>query len=178
MQLEQINFLLGLGTLCLQIATVFLFAVFFLKQSELSVRVSGLLEKWGIPLAFFLTFVSVVLSLYYSEILGIVPCSLCWFQRICIYSLAIILGIAWWKKDTGITLYAMVLSALGMAFALYHHVIQTIGSHGALPCPAGGGDCGQRFMFEMGYITYPLMAFSLLAFVFIVMLFVRRAAAK
>jgi hypothetical protein len=67
----------------------------------------------------------------------------------------------------------MALSVCGALVALYHHFIQ-IGVGSALPCPASGGDCGKRIVFEFGYVTFPLMAFTIFAMIFVVFYIVRK----
>jgi disulfide bond formation protein DsbB len=63
-------------------------------------------------------------SLYFGEIKNHEPCSLCWYQRIAIFPLAIILGIAAFRNDYGITSYALPLSLIGLTFALIHVCLQ------------------------------------------------------
>ncbi|MCR4281018.1 MAG: hypothetical protein NUV88_01655, partial [Candidatus Kaiserbacteria bacterium] len=56
------------------------------------------------------------------------------------------------------------------------HYLQ-MGGASLVPCPAAASeavDCAVRFLYELGYITFPLMSFSVFAFLIIVMLFVRR----
>lgn len=70
-------------------------------------------------------------SLYLSEVRGFVPCVLCWFQRIAMYPLALLLGLAALRGDLGIRGYALPLAAVGWVVALIHNledwgVIQTL----------------------------------------------------
>jgi hypothetical protein len=59
-------------------------------------------------------------SLYYSEVLGLRPCTLCWDQRICMYSLALILGLGVLRRDRGVFWYAFPLALIGAGIALNH----------------------------------------------------------
>jgi disulfide bond formation protein DsbB len=59
-------------------------------------------------------------SLYYSEVRMFIPCTMCWYQRIFMYSLVFILGIATWKGDTHIRPYALTLSLVGLFFSAWH----------------------------------------------------------
>lgn len=72
---------------------------------------------WGV------TLLSTLISLIFSEILKYPPCSLCWYQRIFMYSLAIILPIGIILKDKYISFYLFVLSLFGLIFATYHSLI-------------------------------------------------------
>ncbi|MDX2006729.1 MAG: disulfide bond formation protein B [Meiothermus sp.] len=59
-------------------------------------------------------------SLYYSEVRMFIPCTMCWYQRIAMYGLAVILGIATWRGDSGIKIYALPLSLGGLFFSAWH----------------------------------------------------------
>ena len=184
MALEQINYLLAIGSVGLQVFAVAFLVLFFLRKKFPDLQgVANFLSNWGLWIGFLLSLAASVLTLYYSDVLGILPCGWCWFQRVALYPQVILFGIALWKCRTSDVLrqtkrdiadYSIGLSVFGLAVALYMHYLQ-MGGHGVLPCPAtGAGDCGQRFMFEFGYITFPLMAVSLFAFLIVLMLFVRR----
>lgn len=173
MSLETLNFWLAVGTLAMQIATLALLAVVFLRKTvpELD-KLAALLGAWAVWIAFVLALAASAMTLYYSEVLGIEPCSLCWWQRIFIYPQVVLFAIALYKRDLSVTAYSLALSLIGLAFAAYHHALQILPS-GTLPCPAQGVSCAQRFVFEFGYITFPLMAATLFAFLIVLMLFVR-----
>jgi disulfide bond formation protein DsbB len=178
MSLESANFLVGIGTLLLQIATIGLFVVYFLSKKNHSLRnFVHYVAANSLWLAFMVNLAALVGSLYYSEILGLAPCSLCWIQRIFQYPQVVLFAIASWKKDTNITIYSIWLSILGAIVSLYQHYLQT-GGEQLIPCPASsaaGVDCAKRFLFEFGYITFPLVAFSVFAFLIVLMLYVRKA---
>ena len=173
-QLETMNFLLALGTLGMQFAVVALLALYlFGSATSVFKSISSFLRERGLFVAFWLTLVGSILTLYYSEVLGIPPCPLCWWQRIFLYPQVVLLALAMWKRERLIVDYSIVLSVIGLGFALYHHALQVLPS-GSLPCPAEGAvSCAQRFMFEFGFITYPLMAATLFAFLIVLMLFPR-----
>ena len=173
---ETVNVLLALGTLAMQVAGGAFLALFFLKDKVSDLRdAATLLQTWGLWIGFILALGGSVLTLVYSEILGFAPCGLCWLQRAFLYPLVVLFALALWKKDRGIADYVIALSIPGTLVALYQHYLQ-MGGSSLLPCPATAAeavDCGVRFVFEFGYITFPLMAFSLFAFLIILMLFVR-----
>jgi len=177
MSLETTNYIVALGVLAMQIVTVGFLAVYFLRKKLPDLEdVAKLLSGWGLLLGFLVTLGATAMTLYYSEILGIQPCGWCWVQRVFLWPQVILFGIALWKRDRSVALYSIALSALGAIVALYQHYLQ-MGGNSLLPCPAtGAGDCAQRFLFEFGYITFPLASFSLFAFLIVLMLFVRRKA--
>ncbi|MBI4093999.1 disulfide bond formation protein B [Candidatus Kaiserbacteria bacterium] len=173
MSLETTNFFLGLGTVALQVATAALFALYLFRERVLELRrLAEFVRAWALPAAFALSLSATALSLYYSEVLGVEPCPLCWWQRIFVYPQVILLGLALYWRDYGIAGYSIALSLVGAGFALYHHVLQVMPS-GTLPCPAAAVSCAQRFVFEFGYVTLPLMGLSLFAALIVLMLFVR-----
>ncbi|WP_216317589.1 disulfide bond formation protein B [Deinococcus aestuarii] len=81
-------------------------------------------------------------SLYFSEVRGFAPCALCWFQRVAMYPLALLLGIAALRGDLGIRAYALPLAVLGWLVALVHNledwgVIETLrvcSAASSVPC--------------------------------------------
>lgn len=172
---ETINWWLGVGTLAMQVLGAGFLVVYFLRKRFPDLNDVGvLLEKWGMWKAFALSCAGTALTLFYSEILGYPPCGLCWLQRVFLYPQVILFGLALWKRDRSIAPYSIALSVAGAVVALYQHYLQ-MGGGEILPCPATGisVDCAARILFEFGYITFPLMSFTLFAFLIVLMLFVR-----
>ena len=173
---ETINYWLALATLLLQIVGVAFLALFFLRKKFPDIEgVAAFLGKRGLRIGLLLTLGGIVSSLFYSEILGIAPCGLCWLQRVFLYPQALLFAVAIWKKDRSVVDYSIALSIFGGVVALYQHYLQ-MGGTNVLPCPAVAAkavDCAVRFLFEFGYITFPLMSFSVFAFLIVILLFVR-----
>ena len=99
-------------------------------------------------------------SLYLSESVGLVPCTLCWYQRIAMYPLSIILLIAAFRRDNGVRLYAGVLAAIGAGIAAYHRFIQAYPQFDTGACSVAGPSCSAPLILEFGFITIPYMALS------------------
>ena len=175
--LETINFWLSLGTLVMQIVAAAFLALYFLRSKFPDLNdVGEFLGRWGLWIGFLLSFAAIVISLFYSDVIGITPCGWCWFQRIFLYPQAVLFAVAIWKKDGAIADYSIALSISGAVIALYQHYLQ-MGGASVIPCPATATqatDCAVRFLFEFGYITYPLMAFTVFIFLIVLMLFVRK----
>jgi disulfide bond formation protein DsbB len=168
---ETLNHLVGLGTVGMQLLAVVLIILFFARGHFPGL--AGFISRWGLWFSLLLTLFSIAMALYYSDVLGIIPCSWCWYQRIFLFPQAILFVVALVKREAArVADYSLWLSAFGAAVALYQHYIQMVGE-GPLPCPAGGGDCVKRFLFEFGYITFPLVSFSVFALLIIIMLFMR-----
>jgi disulfide bond formation protein DsbB len=173
--LETLNFWVALGSVGMQFLALALLVLFFARNSFPAI--TDFIGKWGVWFSCALTVVSIIMALFYSDYLGIVPCSLCWYQRIFLFPQALLFAVALWKREAArIADYSIVLSIFGGIVALYQHYIQIVGES-PLPCPASGGDCVKRFLFEFGYVTFPLVAFSAFALLIVIMLFVRRARA-
>jgi disulfide bond formation protein DsbB len=120
----------------------------------------GLLIAWLVSLAATLS------ALYASEILKMPVCTLCWDQRVFMFPLVIILGIATFRNDLKIVIYAIPLASLGALIALYHYLLQMIPALAPFtPCRvnATGVSCEHIDWQLFGFITFPLL--SLVAFV-------------
>lgn len=169
MSTDTLNQLLGTGTLAMQVVTLGLIAALVLRKKIPGFNdVIRQIGSLAMPLAFVLTLVSAALTLYYSDILGFEPCPLCWWQRIFMYPQVILFALALWR-GISVRLISIVFSVFGFGFAIYHHALQMLPA-GSLPCPATGPSCAQITLLEYGYITYPLMAATLFAFLIVLML--------
>ncbi len=157
MEVEQINWLLALGTIGLQIFVISSLLVFWFRKHPTVKSFYTKTQPYLLPTAFLLALGGSALTLYYSEVIGYPPCGLCWFQRVFLYSQVVILAVAIWKQHTVIADYIIALSVFGAFFAGYQYYLQ-MGGASILPCPASGGDCSRRYIFEFGYITFPFMA--------------------
>ena len=96
-------------------------------------------------------------SLYFSEAANYIPCTLCWYQRIAMYPLVLILGIAIVRRDIGIRIYAIPLAAIGAVIAIYHWLIERIPELDYGACQAGV-PCTQKWFEEFGFVTMPFLA--------------------
>lgn len=102
-------------------------------------------------------------SLFFGEVMKLPPCSLCWYQRICLYPLTVVIGVGIALRDKNLVYYAMPLAAAGLGFAAYHNLIYYgVVSEALSPC-AQGVPCSSRQLELWGFLTIPLMA--LLGFV-------------
>ena len=175
MTLEQLNYVLALGTVALQVFTLAFLALFFLRKRFPDLQdIAGFLEKWGLWIGFLAAALASLVTVVHSGIFGMPPCPLCWWQRAFLYPQAILFALAALMRDRSIAAYSVLLSCIGLGIGLYHHALQMY-PWSSLPCPSEGGvSCAQIFFLEFGYITYPMMAVSVFAFLIVLMLFVRR----
>ena len=122
----------------------------------------GPLSLW---LAFALAATASLGSLYFSEVGHLVPCTLCWYQRIAMYPLAIILGIAAWRHDPGIRPYAITLAGIGAVISTYHVALQRLPGLPSGACSLEA-PCSVIELERFGFVTIPVMA--LIGFVSII----------
>lgn len=99
-------------------------------------------------------------SLFFSEIRGYEPCELCWIQRIFMYPLVLILGIAYVQKNARIAVTTATFSLIGGAISLYHYGLQKISfmSENAPAC--GRISCTGEYINIFGFITIPFLALT------------------
>ncbi|QKY68516.1 disulfide oxidoreductase [Lentibacillus sp. CBA3610] len=107
-------------------------------------------------------------SLFFSEIMGYVPCELCWIQRIFMYPLVIIYGTALIKKDMSIALPGLILSGIGMFVSIYHYLVQKIAALQNAGDACGVVPCNTEYVNYFGFVTIPFLAG--IAFMIIVVL--------
>ena len=118
-------------------------------------------KKRALKGAFGVSLLATLGSLFYSEIAHLTPCRLCWFQRIFMYPLPIILGIGLLKKEKGVFKYGLALSLIGVVIALYHYWLQ-VGGVESVTCGVVGysPSCSNYFFLRFGYITIAMMSLT------------------
>lgn len=108
-------------------------------------------------------------ALFIGEILGQEPCVLCWYQRIAMFPLALLLGIATLINDLSIRRYALPLAMAGVAVALWHTLLYVgVIPAAIIPCSAEGPSCTGAGMTILGGVPLPVI--SLACFVVIMIL--------
>ncbi|WP_249435688.1 disulfide oxidoreductase [Paenibacillus sp. Marseille-Q4541] len=111
-------------------------------------------------------------SLYFSEIKGYDPCDLCWFQRIFMYPLTIVLAIACYHKDYTVTRYVLPLSIIGGSISLFHILYQQFHSWFAdqsiVAC--GPTPCTTNYFAWFGFITIPVLALTAFTLITVLLL--------
>ena len=122
-------------------------------------------RDFGLYAAWLVAIVAMAGSLYFSEIRAFVPCTFCWYQRILMYPLVILLGIASYRGDKNIIPYALPFTLIGGGVALYHYMEQKIPGFGAPELCRAGVPCNVEYINWLGFITIPFLALT--AFVLI-----------
>lgn len=96
-------------------------------------------------------------SLYFSEVADFIPCRLCWFQRIAMYPLSVILLVAALRRDRNVRWYVVPVAALGLATSIYHMLIEWNPSLEGGACGVGPS-CADVWFREFGFVTLAVMA--------------------
>lgn len=126
----------------------------------------GLNRERALFAAWLMAFASSLSILFIGEVLGQMPCLLCWYQRSFMFPLAIILGLGIWWNDHRIGRYGLVLSLCGAAIALWHIAIFFgVVSEAIQPCTASGPSCTDNNQIVFG-VPIPLLSifsFTLIA---------------
>ena len=103
-------------------------------------------------------------SLFFSEVMDLPPCVLCWYQRIAMYPLVLIIGIGIATRDTRWKIYALPLALIGLAVSIYQNLLYYgVIPENLSPCMQGVS-CAERQIEWLGFITIPLM--GMMGFVF------------
>jgi disulfide bond formation protein DsbB len=99
-------------------------------------------------------------SLYFSDVMLMPPCVLCWYQRICMYPLVAVLGVGFLLRERRIHFYVLPLSLIGLGIALYHKLLYYgIIAESIVPCTTGIS-CTARNIEWFGFITIPLLSLT------------------
>jgi len=122
-------------------------------------RVVAAIGPWTTAAALIVATLATVGSLYFSEVAHFEPCRLCWFQRIAMYPLVAILGVALVTGDRGVWRYGLVLASVGAVIATWHYAIEWVPSLGTGACDAAM-PCSVVWFREFGFVSLPYLALS------------------
>jgi len=120
----------------------------------------------GMTCAWFVALASALGALFIGEVMGQMPCVTCWYQRIAMFPIVVILGVGLLRDDDSAWIYAMPLALAGGAIALWHSLLYAeILPKPIVPCTATGPSCSGTEQLLFGTIPIPYL--SLLAFILI-----------
>lgn len=121
-------------------------------------------------LCWIIALVATLGSLFFSEIMGYPPCSLCWYQRIAMYPLVILYGVGLFQPLKQTINFSLPLVIIGWIIATYHNLLNFgVIPETASPCHSGV-PCSTIYIELVGFITIPLL--SLIAFTIILMILI------
>ena len=118
---------------------------------------------WGYELwaAFVVASIATGGSLFFSDIAHFIPCELCWYQRICMYPLSLLLLFLAFHADNRAARYLVAFPVVGAGVSVYHLLVENkvVGQATACLVSAPGG-CATKWINEFGYMTIPTLALT------------------
>ncbi|WP_144513315.1 disulfide oxidoreductase [Bacillus sp. FJAT-22090] len=128
-------------------------------------------KVWVLYFAWLVSIIATLGSLYFSEIKGFIPCDLCWFQRIFMYPLVVILGIGTFQSDISVKKFVLPLSIVGGLISLFHYLEQKVPGFGGIrPC-VSGVPCSAEYINWFGFVTIPFLALTAFTLITISMIY-------
>jgi disulfide bond formation protein DsbB len=128
-------------------------------RSTTAAQIADAVDDAALWIAFLVAGTATAGSLYFSEVANFVPCQLCWYQRIAMYPLALILLVAALRHDRSVRWYAGPLAAAGAAISSYHYLIEWRPSLEGGACSVGPS-CADIWFRELGFVTLAFMALA------------------
>jgi disulfide bond formation protein DsbB len=127
----------------------------------------------ALALAWLVSALATAGSLFFSEVAGFVACRLCWYQRAAMYPLVVLLGVAAWRGAVGVRRYAWPLAGAGLLVAIYHYLVERFPSLERGACDPRA-PCTVSWVWQLGYISIPMMAASAFALIAVLLALARR----
>ncbi|MEK7125392.1 MAG: disulfide bond formation protein B [Patescibacteria group bacterium] len=170
-------FLTLLGDILLVIlALAYAFPYQFTKK--IRHNANQLIHQYGLPFILLVSLSSLLGSLFFSEVALYAPCTLCWYQRIFMYPLAVLVLVSMRRKSKEVVHYILPLAIIGALIAAYNYIIQIQATlrpfDPAAPCSLNGTSCAVKYFFEFGYITIPLMALTAFLLIILISLVIKK----
>lgn len=121
-------------------------------------------------LCWLLVSISTMVSLFFSHVMNFAPCVLCWYQRICLFPLVLILAVGLFPLDKNVVKFALPLAIAGWLTAFYHNLLYSgVIPESIQPC-SQGVSCTEKYIDLFGFLTIPML--SLLSFSTIIVLLI------
>ncbi|MFJ8219116.1 MULTISPECIES: disulfide bond formation protein B [Bacillus cereus group] len=118
----------------------------------------SIIRKYHIVIAWMIATSATVISLVFSEWMKLPPCDLCWYQRMAMYPLVLILGIGMFRKDPYVSTYAFPFVCIGLLIAVYQITIQAFPTSELKMCSVGVS-CTEDYLNLFGFISIPMLSF-------------------
>ncbi len=116
--------------------------------------------RWTMYIALGAAWVAMSGSLYMSEALGWLPCLWCWYQRIFMYPLAIVLAVGLATRDRGTPKFALALAIPGACASVYHILLQKVPEFARFETCTNGVPCTADYLNWLGFVTIPMLALT------------------
>tara|TARA_B100000029_G_scaffold508367_1_gene595067 strand:- start:8886 stop:9410 length:525 start_codon:yes stop_codon:yes gene_type:complete len=157
-----ISRILATTIICLLFACTGL--IFALIKNE-PTRLKTFLHQHAQILTLVIAISATVGSLYYSEIANFVPCDYCWYQRIAMYPITILITTSLLTKKSLNSIFLITLAILGLLISVYHYQLQIFPEQvnfcsTVVPCQS-------KWVEEFGFVTIPFMSASAFLAIFL-----------
>ena len=145
------------------------------RAADVHDSIARVMRPNALGLAFVVAVLATAGSLYFSEVAHFEPCLLCWYQRIAMYPLVLILGLGTLRRDRAVAVYAGVLAAIGMTISAYHLALEWFPALSTGACDPSA-PCTLVWFRVFGFISLPTLAFIAFALILTVLALGRPAA--
>jgi len=176
MRVSTMNTITGVLAIIAAVVAVLLIAARLINSASTR-RLLDRIVPIRLWLAFLVAGAATAGSLWYSESADFEPCRFCWFQRIFMYSLAVILLIAALRKDHKVTWYAVPLGGIGLLISVYHNLLEHNPHWESTSCQAST-PCATPYFKQWGWLTLAGMALAGFAAILAILLSTARSAAS
>lgn len=112
---------------------------------------------YALPFGFAVAAVCMAGSLYLSEVAKFPPCVMCWYQRIAMYPMVLLLGVAALRKDRLVRWYTVPLGLVGASISTYHYLIERFPDKVAHACTEEV-PCSTVWVWKFHFLSIPAMA--------------------
>ncbi len=160
--------LLAILSIVALVAAAALLVYWLLNRGEAEPRDSAG-DRWWLAAGLVVAAIAMSGSLFFSEVAGFMPCVLCWYQRIAMYPLVVLLAIATIRGERAIRPYVLTMSVIGAAISVYHVFVQRIPGLPSGSCSLSA-PCTSIYVEVFGFVTIPFMALSAFALIIALML--------
>jgi disulfide bond formation protein DsbB len=136
-------------------------------------------RSWALLFACWLVVTGATLgSLFFSEVMELPPCSLCWYQRLFMFPLPLVVGAGLFPFDRNVVRYSLPLAGVGCAVAAYHTLLQWgLISESAAPCRQGVS-CSEAQIELLGFLSIPMLSLLAFAAATVLLILVHRSASE
>ncbi len=161
-----------LGQLAIIIVVLLYLAKVLFKSNRFD-QLRKTIQPYSYHLAFLLSLIATLASLFLSEAVKFQPCILCWYQRVMMYPQPILLYISLVRNERFLKPYLITMSVIGAVVSAYHYGLQRFPQSLYAPCNTdlSGVSCIKGYLFYFGYMSFPLMALTVFVLLIILMLF-------
>lgn len=131
-------------------------------------------KQLSLYLAWVVSLVATLGSLYFSEIQNFIPCELCWYQRILMYPLTLILGIGTFQNDPTVKKFVLPMAIIGWCISIFHYMEQKVPGFAKIKPCSDGVPCSGEYINWLGFITIPFLALVAFTLIVLMMLLIRK----